>query len=226
MSACCGEPIPSCNALFDDRTAADDLAALRAKGPPWATRELLTQLASDLDLEGLSVLDIGAGVGAVHLGLLELGAATAVDVDGSAAYLAAARDEASRRELAERVTHVLGDATIVGDSLAAADLVALDRVICCYGDVHALVATATRLARRRVGLVYPRDRWWMRLGAAVVNPVAFRRYAGYRMRIHRRAEVDRLLGDAGFVRRGASTGWIWRVECWERVPGRSAAPSS
>ena len=126
MGACCGEPIPSCNAVFDDRTAADDLAALRSKGPPWATRELLAQLAADLDLEGLSVLDIGAGVGAVHLGLLELGAATAVDVDGSSAYLAAARDEADRRELAERVTHVLGDATVVGDSLAAADLVAIE----------------------------------------------------------------------------------------------------
>lgn len=217
MGGCCGEAIPSCEVVFDERTAADDLRALRTKGAPWATRELIAQVSAEIDASGLTVLDVGAGVGAVHLSLLERGAARAVDVDGSSAYLAAAREEAGRRGLGDRVEHVLGDLTAVGATLAPADLVTLDRVVCCYGDLDGLLATASALARRRLGLVYPKDTWWVRTGAAVANAVAFRRCAGYRMRIHRRELIEERLATAGFRRRSEREGRLWRVETWERA---------
>ncbi|MEO6294336.1 MAG: methyltransferase domain-containing protein [Candidatus Limnocylindria bacterium] len=56
-----------------------------------------------------ALLDIGAGVGTLHLALLEAGAATAMDVDASKEYPAAARAEADRRGLAERVAYRYGD---------------------------------------------------------------------------------------------------------------------
>ena len=171
MGGCCGEGIPACEQVFDERTAAADLRRLRRHGPPWATRALVDALAGDLPLAGTTVIDIGAGVGAVHLELLERGAGSAVDVDGSTAYVAAARSEAERRGLADRVSHVLSDATAAADGLEPADLVALDRVVCCYGDVGALMRAAASLARRRVGVVYPRATWWVGPGAALANPV-------------------------------------------------------
>jgi magnesium-protoporphyrin O-methyltransferase len=138
-------------------------------------------------------------------------------VDGSTAYLAAARSEAERRGLAGRVTHVLGDATTAGGGLEPGDLVVLDRVVCCYGDVAGLVRAAAALATRRVGLVYPRDTWWMRAAAAIANPVMFRRSAGYRMHVHREADVSAPLQMAGFRRRSARDGRVWHVETWERI---------
>lgn len=156
--------------MFDRRTAEEDLRRLRQDGPPWATRTLVDALASGMDLSKASVIDIGAGVGAVHLGLLERGARSATDIDGSSAYLDAAREEAGRLGLAERVRHVLGDATVVGMSLAPADIVALDRVVCCYGGLTSLLDVASSLTRRRLGLVYPRDAWWVRAGVAILEP--------------------------------------------------------
>lgn len=217
MGGCCGEGIPSCERVFDERTAAADLRDLRRRGPSWATRALIDALSDGLALEGATVMDIGAGVGAVHLGLLERGAATAVDVDGSTAYVAAARGEAERRGLADRVTHVLGDATVVAAGLAPADLVALDRVVCCYGDVSGLMAVAAALARRRVGFVYPRDTWWARAGVTLTNPLLFRRSGGYRMHVHPAAEVGGPLREAGFTPLAARDGRVWRVETWERA---------
>ncbi len=218
MGGCCGEGIPSCERVFDRRTADGDLRRLRRHGPPWATRELVEQLSAGMDLAGASALDVGAGVGAVHLGLLERGAARAVDVDGSGAYIAVAREEAGRRGLGDRVLHVLGDLTIVAPTLEPADLVALDRVVCCYGDVASLLTAAAALARQRIGIVFPRDRWWIRAGAALANPVAFRRSAGYRMHVHRAATIAALLRAAGFVPRTGRDGRVWRVETWERAP--------
>ncbi len=214
--------------MFDDRAARDDLRKYRSDGPTWATRELIDELADGIALDGATVIDIGAGVGAVHLGLLARGARAAVDVDGSSAYVAAARGEAERQGVADRVTHLLGDATVLAPTLEPADLVALDRVVCCFPDVDALLGAASSLAGRRIGLVYPRDRWWIRAGATLANPVFFARSAGYRIRIHRQAVVAALLAGAGFDRIAERDGRVWRIETWERVPaGRepgAAAP--
>ncbi len=217
MGGCCGEGIPSCERVFDRQTVDRDVRDFRRTGAPWATRELIDELASDFDLTGATVLDVGAGVGAVHLGLLARGAASAVDVDGSGAYVAAARDEAERHGYGDRVRHVLGDLTRVAPTLEPADLVALDRVVCCYGDMASLLTAASTLARRRLGLVYPRDRWWIRAGASIGNVVMFRRSAGYRMRVHRVTAMAGLLEAAGFVRVAGRDGRLWRVETWERV---------
>jgi magnesium-protoporphyrin O-methyltransferase len=217
MGGCCGEGIPACERVFDRQTADRDVRDFRRNGAPWATRELIEELASGLDLAGGTVLDVGAGVGAVHLTLLGRGAASAVDVDGSGAYVAVAREEAERAGLGDRVRHVLGDLTIVAPALEPADIVALDRVVCCYGDMASLLTAASTLARRRLGLVYPRDRWWIRAGAAVGNLVMFRRSAGYRMRVHRVTAMAALLEAAGFARVAGRNGRLWRVETWDRV---------
>ncbi|MGZ8690915.1 MAG: class I SAM-dependent methyltransferase, partial [Aeromicrobium sp.] len=55
-----------------------------------------------------TVLDIGGGVGAVHHELLHSGAATAVDVDASRAYIAVAREEAERQGLRATLAVIRG----------------------------------------------------------------------------------------------------------------------
>jgi SAM-dependent methyltransferase len=217
MGECCGAPTPGFDRVFDDRAARDDLDGYHRDGPAWSSRALIDGLLAGGSLDGETVLDIGAGVGVVHLELLERGAATAVDVDGSAAYISAAREEAARRGLAERVAYRLGDVTAMGGALQPADLVALDRVVCCYPDVDALLTTAAGLATRSLGLVYPRDSWWIRFGAAVVNPLMSRRWGGYRMFIHRRDRIAGLLERSGLERRIDHTGRLWCVEVWDRT---------
>jgi magnesium-protoporphyrin O-methyltransferase len=221
VAGCCGEGIPSCEHVFDRRTAEADRRRLNRAGPPWATRKLIDELGAGIEVAGTTVLDVGAGVGGVHLALLDRGAAAAVDVDGSSAYVDVARDEARRRGHEERVRHVVGDLTAVAPGLAAADLVALDRVVCCYGDVAGLLGAAAALTRRRLGLVYPRDTWWLRLAATVANASLFRRSAGYRMWIHAAGAIEVPLRAAGLARRTRRDGIVWRVETWERV-GRPA----
>ena len=103
---CCDEDLALIG--YDGRDAAKDLAALRADGPRGTTQELIDVIVAN-GVDGSVVLDVGAGVGAVHLALLEAGASRAVDVDASREYLAAARDEARRRSLDDRVEHHYGD---------------------------------------------------------------------------------------------------------------------
>jgi len=216
MGGCCGDGLPGFDMVFDERTARRELDAYRRKGAAWSTRELIDELADGIDLRGASVIDIGAGVGAVHLALLERGADHATDVDGSSAYLAAARDEAARQGVTGRVTHILGDASRVAGELQPAALVALDRVVCCFADVDGLLGAAASVASQRIGLVYPRDWWWLRALGVVANPIINLRAGGYRFHIHRRARVDGVLSGAGFARIAERNGRLWRIETWER----------
>ena len=115
-----------------------------------ASRALIEALRAG-GIDGQTVLDVGGGVGAVHHALLRSGAASAVDVDASRAYVATARAEAERQGHADRVRYLTGDFVALADDVGPADLVALDRVICCYPDMAALVGRSAALARRRYG---------------------------------------------------------------------------
>jgi SAM-dependent methyltransferase len=219
-SAVCG---PGCACAigneFGERTAKREARRYRAKGPETTTRWLIEGLRGgpDGDVAGLSVLDIGAGVGAVHLALLEAGAAGAIDVDGSPAFIAAAKKEALRVGVAHKVRHEAGDFVELAGGIEAADLVALDRVVCCYPDMAALVGLSAARASRRYGLVYPRDAWWIRVAGAVLNAVMRLVRQRTRVFIHKTADVEALVEAAGLTPRFFRQNLYWQVAVFERA---------
>ncbi len=179
------------------------------------TRALIEALGAG-GVDGQTVLEIGGGVGAVHHELLRSGAAAAVDVDASRAYIAAAREEAERQGHAGRVRYLAGDFVALAADVEPADLVALDRVICCYADMAALVGRSATLARRRYGLVYPRDSWLGRVGVAVLNAQLRLTRSPFRTYVHRTAEVDAILVAHGLVKVLHRTTPIWQIALYER----------
>ena len=211
--SCCDQDFER---LFDAREARHDLEQWRRGAVPAATRELIDAIRG-IGVRGATLLDIGAGVGIIHLELLEAGAASAVDVDASSAYLEAAAAEAARRGLADRVTYHLGDIVEIAPDLHPAQIVTLDRVICCYPDLPAMLGAAVMPGTQVIGLVHPTDRWWMRASMAGFNAVSRllrRRHSFY---VHRRAEVDRLMRDAGFAESHRGGGRIWQVAVYRRA---------
>ena len=162
------------------------------------------------------MLDIGAGVGAVHLELLKAGSSAAIDVDGSPAYVAVAREEAERQGVADRVVYEGGDFVELAPTIAAADLVALDRVVCCYPDMRALISLSAARARRRDGLVYPRDSWWIRAVSRLANGVLTVLRGRLWFWVHRTADVEAVIADAGLRPSYRRNGLFWQVVVFER----------
>lgn len=201
--------------LFDRREAQRRLERYRRRGPEGTTR-LLIEALSALGVRGATLLDIGGGVGVVHHELLRAGAARATDVDASSAYLAAARRESERQGHAERVSYVHGDFVALAPEIAPADIVALDRVICCYPDMPALVGAAAARAGRLLGLVYPRDTWWVRLGLRAVNAGFALQRVAFRVFCHPTAAVEAEARRAGLARRLLHTRGPWQVVVYER----------
>jgi len=210
---CCDEDLA--RLAYDGLNADADLARWRDGNLNPATRELIEVVWAN-GVEGATVLDIGAGVGAVHVSLLEAGGAAAIDVDASREYLATARSEAERRGLGGRVEYRYGDVVELSGELPRTDIVTLDSVICCYPDLELLLAAATRSIPRLVGITYPRDVWWMRAFMRLYNLAHAVRRSPARYFIHRHAQVERWMAGAGY--QNAHEGGIrrWRVDLYRR----------
>lgn len=200
---------------YDGLNAATDLERWRAGRLNPVTRELIDAVRGQ-GVAGARLLDIGAGVGAVHVELLEAGAASAIDVDGSRDYLATAKAEAERRGLAGRVEYRFGDVVLLSEELPEVDVVTMDSSICCYPDLEPMLAAATHSRPRVVGITYPRDTWWMRAFMHAYNAQAVVRRSPARYFIHRHAQLERWMTAAGY--RNLHEGGIrpWRVVLYRR----------
>jgi 2-polyprenyl-3-methyl-5-hydroxy-6-metoxy-1,4-benzoquinol methylase len=204
---------------FDHRLAKRELENYRRKGPSPSTERLLAFI-SEAGIAGASVLDVGGGIGTIAHELLEAGAARATVVDASDAYLAAALDEVQRRGSGAALEILHGDfATLAGD-LPSADLVTLDKVVCCYPDMERLLAASTGRARRLYGIVYPRDGWWMRLAIAAENALRVLRRSAFRVYVFRNAAIEAAVQRAGFSLRKRERGLHWVVALFERQAGQ------
>ena len=80
--------------------------------------------------------------------LLDAGVTHATSVDASTSYLDATREESRRRGHDERVTYLHGDFVELAESVPAAAIVTLDRVINVYPDWERLAGLAASRAER------------------------------------------------------------------------------
>ena len=201
--------------LFSQQHVAKQLSRYRAKGPDKTTCMLIESI-EEADVEGQTLLDIGGGLGAVQHELLGAGVQHVTDVDASTAYLAAARAEAQRLGITDHVTYYHGNFVDLAAEIEPADIVTLDRVICCYHDMEKLVDLSATRARKLYGLVYPRDTWWIKLGLALGNFVLRLRHSSYRAYVHPTRAVEALLANNGLKRRSYRHTLFWQVAVYSR----------
>jgi hypothetical protein len=210
--------------VFNDKLAACDLRRYRKKGPKRSTRVLLEALKTE-GIEGKTLLDIGGGIGTIQHELLDAGAASATSVEASAPYLKAAREERERRGHDGRARFHHGDFVELAGTLEAADLVTLDRVICCYPDMERLVGLSAARARVFYGLVYPRDARLVRLGFATVNLLLRALRKPMRAFVHRADDVERVIEAGGLALHYSARAGAWEVAVYRRTPAPSASQS-
>ena len=197
------------------RWALEDLELFR-RGKPAKTTRLLIDVLVSQGIEASSLLDIGGGVGTIQIELLRAGAIAATSVEASSAYLEVAREEAARASVEQRITYLHGDFVSLAASIPQAEIVTLDRVICCYDGVKALVSLSASKARRLYGAVYPRSTWWVRLSLFFENLGYRLRRSPFRAFVHSSELVDRLIRDAGLSLVYQRNTFLWQVVVYQR----------
>ncbi len=212
---CCSQ-CQGIEAFFDDKTAQRELKQYRKRGPRKTTRLLLDAVRQHLTTRG-RLLDIGGGVGAIQHELVPTAMDAVVSVDAAPSYLVAAQQEAGRRGYAEQAQYRQGNFVDLADDLPDADVVTLDRVICCFDDMRGLVHHSARKARQLYAVVFPRDHWWNRLTFPLINLISRLQRSDFRVFLHPTPLVEAAITQEGhhLVYYGQTP--LWQVRVYSRL---------
>jgi 2-polyprenyl-3-methyl-5-hydroxy-6-metoxy-1,4-benzoquinol methylase len=200
---------------FSEAEARAEIRNYRKRGPANQTKLILEAIRA-LGLKDAALLDIGGGIGAIHHELLNDVASEATHVDASSAYLKEAKEETARRGNSERVQFIHADFTDVESDLPQADVVTLDRVVCCYPDFRGLLKAAASHSRKAVALTYPRETWYMRFGLSCANFFQRLRKDPFRVFLHPVSEMELLLKQEGFVKTTVQRLFVWEMALYQR----------
>ena len=152
MGGCC-EP-SGYDDLFGARFSRHLAKRYRKRGLDRTAGRIVEFLTAQ-SVEGATVLEIGGGVGDLHLELLRRGAARATNLELVDAYEKDAAALAAEAGVADRVTRRRLDLVTAPDAVEPHDIVVLHRVVCCYPDHRRLLGVAAQHATRLLVFSHP-----------------------------------------------------------------------
>jgi hypothetical protein len=187
-------------AQFDRKVAERDLRRYRRRGADKTTRLMLEELRR-WPLDGRDLLDVGGGIGVISRELADTRLASTTIVEVSPAY-----SEVARREVA--------------GTLPNADVVTLDRVVCCYPNAEALLVAAAARTQQVLAFTYPRNRWYVRTMFALGN--FWLRLTGKKFRafVHAPERMAAILEAAGLACVTRRETLVWTLDLYQRGAAR------
>jgi 16S rRNA G966 N2-methylase RsmD len=213
VSSCCNPR--GCDRFFSPRFARRATKRYRTKGLD-KTAQLMVEFLEQRGIEGATVLEIGGGVGEIQIELLKRGAARAVNLELSPAY----EEEATRllREAGfeERAERLLQDIAVEPAAIDPADVVVLNRVVCCYPDYERLLVAAAEHTRRLLVFTYPPRNVVSRLFIAGENLLFRLLRREFRTFAHPPSRMLGVLEEHGLHRTFAHHPLIWQMAGLER----------
>lgn len=209
---CCGA-----NKQFDLKNAKKDLKRYLKRGPRKPTQKL-TEALKRLNIKGLSLLDIGGGVGPIPLELIPQGLTKVTDVDASEGYIDIAKIETVKRGYQDKIDYYTSDFLDVHTQIEPHDIVTLDKVICCYPHIEDLLQSSLSKAKTYYALVHPQATFMARGVVWVLNLTLKIRGNPFRTFIHNQDVIKRTIAQAGFKEIYKDRTFLsWQIQIFEKV---------
>ena len=216
MSDCCTPK--GYRQIFSEKNAAGEAKRYRRKGLDGTSKQIL-DFIREQGVEGKTLLEVGGGIGAIEIELLRAGMGRAVNVELAPTYESAASELILEAGLGDRVERRVMNFTEADTSVEAADVVVMNRVICCYSDMPKLASAAAVRAKGMLVMSFPNYRLWTRLGLTIVNLVFRVIRMQFRVFLHPPVRILAAVEQRGFKTRLNQPGLIWQIVALERTPG-------
>ncbi|HKW60493.1 MAG TPA: methyltransferase domain-containing protein [Candidatus Dormibacteraeota bacterium] len=214
MSDCCSPQ--GYRWIFSERNARAEARRYRRKGLDATSRRIVEFLRGQ-GVEGRTLLEVGGGIGAIQMELLKAGAAHAISVELTPTYERVAGELLAEAGLADRVERRVMDFAEAAAQVEAADVVIMNRVICCYPDMPRLAGAAAEHARQVLVMSYPRQAWWTVVGLALANAILWLTRRRFHVFLHPPAQILATSERRGLRTVLDDTGALWTVAALRRT---------
>ena len=148
--------------IFSEKRAEAEARRFRRRGLDPTSRRI-ARLLKQQGIEGRTLLEVGGGVGAIQIELLKAGITRAVNIELTPTYEQAAQALLREAGLEDRVERRVMDFAEAAPEVEDADIVVMNRVLCCYPDMPKLAGAAADHTRQVLVVSFPKERWWTRV---------------------------------------------------------------
>ncbi|MGH7759932.1 MAG: class I SAM-dependent methyltransferase [Candidatus Dormibacteraceae bacterium] len=214
MSDCCTPK--GYRQIFSENNARAEANRYRRKGLDLTSKRIV-ELIKYRGVEGKTILEVGGGIGAIEIELLKAGVTRTVNVELTPTYETAAGELLVESGLGDRVERLVMDFAEAGVEVQPADVVVMNRVICCYPDMPKLAGAAADRANGMLVMSFPNRCWWTRLGLTLAN-FGFRVIRlQFRVFLHPPAQILAAVEQRGFKTSFNQPGLLWQLVALERT---------
>jgi magnesium-protoporphyrin O-methyltransferase len=154
--------------IFSEKSARSEAKRYRSSGLDGTSRRIV-DLVKAQGVGGKSVLEVGGGIGAIQIELLKAGASRATSIELTPTYEDVAAGLLDEAGLRDRVDRRVMDFAESAQSVEPADVVIMNRVVCCYPHMPRLVQAASQHARQLLVMSFPTINPVTRLGLGTMN---------------------------------------------------------
>jgi Methyltransferase domain len=201
--------------IFSERGARAQARDYRRHGLDGTSRRIV-DLLTEQGVQGLTLLEIGGGIGAIQIELLKAGLARAMSVELTPSYEASAAELLREAGLADRVERRVMDFVDAATEVAPADIVVMNRVVCCYPDLARLEGAAAEHALHALVMSFPKERWWTRVVVWMANVGMAITRREFRIFLHPVAQIWATGRSHGLERSASRPGVLWEIAAMQR----------
>jgi len=204
------------NIHFDHKTAVKQMKVYQRKGPTGTTKEIVKMLER-IDLKGKRMLDIGGGIGVLQWYFLKNGGLSTVMVDASAGYLIEARSYAAKNGFIDKTQFIEGDFNDHAGVLEKANVVSLDKVVCCYPDYERILNNSIDKVEEYLAMSFPISNW-ISIAVNQMNRLFLNfRKSEFRSYIHPVSKMRELVTSRNMVLEASSRSFPWLIELYRKA---------
>jgi len=201
--------------VFSERSARGEAKRYRRKGLDSTSRRIVDFIKRQ-GVENRTVLEVGGGIGAIQIELLKAGAAHATSIELTPTYEEVAAGLVREAGFTDRIDRKVMDFVDASAQLEAADVVIMNRVICCYPDMPRLAGAAAERTRELLVMSYPRETWWTKIGLKLGNSALRATRREFQVFLHPPREIIAVTEGHGLRTVLNQTGAFWTVAALSR----------
>lgn len=212
---CCSSDNPT--GKFFDKESKKFEKKYRKKGLEKITKSLVDGI-DELGINGMTVLDVGAGIGGAHRELLRRGALKVFATELSEEMINRARSFTDSEGFKDKVEYHLGDIVEMNGEIPEVDITMHDKVICCYENVDALIDKTLSKTKSIYAFVMPRDRFLSEFVLNFLILISKLLRWDFRPFIHPLQPILDKLQKAGYELKSEARTIVWHARVYQKEP--------